>query len=70
MSIPVELSLTELGTREKLQEHLVGKGYAGPPIDLEEKILTKQQVILTGCLGAVCFYKISCCELFGGAEVL
>ena len=46
MSVPFELSLKEMGTREKLQEHLEGKGYAGPTIDLE---LTEEQVVLTVC---------------------
>ena len=54
----LDLSLNELATRDKLQEHLVGKGYAGPPIDLEEKILTKHQVILTVCCGAAYFLKL------------
>ena len=44
----------------------MGKGYAGPPIDLEGKILTKQQVILTVCWGAACFSQTSCCWLLGG----
>ena len=63
---PLEMLLKELGTREKLQEHLVGKGYSGPPIDLEEKILTKEQVILTVCWGAACFSKLVAASFSGG----